>query len=269
MGPSWTAVRDGARANTLRHGDPNLGAMAARWDDLVRYISLELMKDLGTNVKQILRPSERSAKTRLSALCDSLVSDGRVHAELAIPDAAGTLELMADLRARLITASTRIDAPRDGRARGRVSWLLKQLQEAPDDLRIEAKIAYAQATRTATLAEARANPETLYPESDRDILQFVLTLTRNAGVNRDAGQGSFSDSVIAVSKDLYSGVLQHVRGWKPQPPRLGKPQPPVTPPTERIVDISPRVTEALEEAQEEMEEIAEKTPPTPPAEEGP
>jgi len=138
--------------------------------------------------------------------------EDRFHAELSIPDAAGTLELVADLRSRLVTASTRLDAPREGRARGRVSWLLRQLQAAPDDLRIEAKVAYADATLTAALAEARANPDMLYPSSDRDILHFVLSLTRNAGLSRDAGRGSFSDSVVAVAKDMYSSVLQDLRG---------------------------------------------------------
>lgn len=258
MGSTWTAIRDGARDTSLRGGDPNLAPAAARWDDLVKFISLELMKDLGTNVRQILRPDERQPSARLASLCDSLVRTGRLQAELSIPDAAGTLELVADLRARLVSASTRLDAPREGRARGRVSWLLRQLQAAPDDLRIEAKVAYSDATLTATLAEAKVNPQLLCPDKDRDILHFVLSLTRNAGLNRDAGRGSFSDSVIAVAKDMYSSVLQELRAWKPQPPRLAKPSEQPAPPTERIVDISPRVADAVEDAQEEMEDIAER-----------
>lgn len=267
MGPSWTDVRDGARAQTLRSGDPNVAAAAARWDDLVRFISLELMKDLGTNVKQVLTAADRRPGTRLASLSRSLVEAGRLHAELAIPDAAGTLELLADLRSRLVTASTRLDAPREGRARGRVSWLLRQLQSAPEDLRIEAKVAYTDATLTASLAELRANPELLYPQTDKDILHFVLGLTRNAGLNRDTGRGSFSDSVVAVAKDLYSGVLQDLRGWKPQPPRLAKAQDPLAPPVERVVDISPEVTEALADAQEEMDQLAERKRSEPPVQE--
>lgn len=256
MGGSWTAVRDGVHAMTLRSGDPDLTAAAARWDDLVRYISLELTKDLGTNVKQILRPSERQPAARLAALCDQLVETGRFDAELSIPDAAGSLELTADLRTRLVTASTRLDAPRDSRARGRVSWLLKQLQAAPDEVRIEAKVAYASATLTATLAEARTSPQILYPDSDHDILQFVVSLTRTAGLNRQAGRGSFSDSVVAVAKDMYSSVLQNLRVWKPQPPRLGKQPERPAPPTERVVELSPRLAEAVDDAQDEMEKIA-------------
>ncbi len=53
MGPSWTAVRDGARVRTLRKTEPEVAAIASRWDELIQFLSLDLTKELGRDVKQL------------------------------------------------------------------------------------------------------------------------------------------------------------------------------------------------------------------------
>lgn len=258
MGPSWTAVRDGARNSTLRRGDPAVAAVAARWDDLMRFIALELTKDLGRDVRQQLRTNERSPASRQQSLQESLAANGRLHAAFSIPDAAGPIELSADLRAREIAVSTQLDAPREGRSKGRVSWLLRQLSTAPDALRVESRAAHASTTQACTLAEARVAPERLHPEADREIREFILTLARVPGLNRDAGRGSFSESVVGLVKDFYVEVLQELRAWKPNAPRLSKAAS-LTGPTERVVEI-PALEQAIEAAQQEMEEEREASP---------
>lgn len=241
MGPHWTAVRDGARDLTLRKTDPEVGAVAGRWDELVRFLCLEFTKDLGRDVRQHLPSGERTPAQRLQSLRAGLGEGGRLRAEISIPDTVGPLELVADLRARQVTASVRFDAPREGRSRGRVSWLLRQLQDAPEALRVESKAAYASSTLAATLAEARSTPDTLYPDSDREIREFIVSLTRNAGMNRDAGRGSFVESVLTTAKDFYAQVMQNVRAWKAAPPRLAPAPEPAPPPKERIISLSVEV----------------------------
>lgn len=221
MGPSWTKVKDGAREQTLRKSDPEVAAVAARWDDLIRYLGLELTKDLGRDVKQVLPKDERSPATRQAALRSSLSDEGRLYAELQVPD-AGTMRIVADLRSRQVAVSTEVDAPKDGRSKGRVSWLLRQLQNAPDNLKVEAKVARTQSTLAASLAEARSGAEALYPDPQREIRQFVLTLTRNIGLKRDTGKGSFIESVMTTTKDFYGNVFQNLRPWKASPPKLQK-----------------------------------------------
>lgn len=45
--------------------------------------------------------------------------------------------LRADLRARQTHTSVTIPAPAEGRAKARINWLLRQLTDAPDEIRIE------------------------------------------------------------------------------------------------------------------------------------
>ncbi|MBA2272421.1 MAG: hypothetical protein H0W21_00760, partial [Actinobacteria bacterium] len=250
MGPSWTKIKDGARENTLRKTDPDVAALAARWDDLIRYLGLELTKDLGRSVTQVLGREERTPSERLAVLKDSLADNGRLSAELQVPDVAGRLEVMADLRSRQVIVSTRIDAPKDGRSRGRVSWLLRQLQNTPDNLTVEARVARSQTSLAAPLAQVRENPELLYPEQGKEIRQFVLSLTRNMGLKKDASKGSFIDSVMTTTKDHYADVLQNLRAWKATPPKLKKP--PEEEPVEEATELQPPVKDAIEEAQSEM-----------------
>lgn len=250
MGPSWTSVRDGARARTLRRGDTAVIAVSARWDDLLRYIALELTQELGRGVRLVLPTRERTPEGRQQALQEALVEHGVLYGAITIPSAAGEITLSADLRAREISAATRIEAPQEGRSRGRVSWLLRQLTEAPEQLKIETRAAYASGTLACALSEARMRPELLVPEGGRDIKEFTLTLSRAPGLNRDTGKGSFADSVLELTRDFYESVLQPLRPWKEPAPKLVK-RPQEAQVQERVVQTLPAIADAVRTAQEE------------------
>ena len=220
MGPSWTKVRDGARVRTLRKTDTDVAAVANRWDELMRFLSLEMTKDLGRDVHELQRRGEGTPTARHQALRDSLANSGELYAELQIPDTAGPLAVVADLAERQIRVSTELDAPKEGQSRGRVSWLLRQLQKAPPDLTVEARISRLSSTLSAPLGQVRDDPSILMPDRTRDIRGFRLTLTRDLGINRAAGRGSFIDSVVLNVKGYYGEVLQKLTAWKPRAPRL-------------------------------------------------
>jgi hypothetical protein len=223
MGGGWTAVRDGAREQTLRRSDAAVIATVARWDDLVRYLALSLTTELGREVKHVLAARERTPNVRRQALTDSLVSSGRLYGDLQIPNVAGSLSISADLRSRQVIASTSIDAPKEGTSKGRVSWLLRQLQTAPENLKIEARVAYKSTPLAAPLSAVRDDAATIYPEGGREIRAFTLSIASNMGLKRDSSRGSFVESVVNAAEAFYGDVLQKLRTWKPAPPKLKKP----------------------------------------------
>jgi hypothetical protein len=104
-----------------------------------------------------------------------------------------------------------------------VSWLLRQLQTAPENLKIEARIAYKSTSLVAPLSAVRDNAATLYPEGGKEIRGFTLSLASNMGLKRDSSRGSFVESVLNVAEAFYGDVLQKLRTWKPAPPKLKKP----------------------------------------------
>src|SRR5688572_25987254 len=136
MGESWVAVRDGARAQSLRMSDKGVRDVASRWEQLVQYIALGLCQTLGRNVEAVW-PRKLDPEERLQTSVRSLVERGRLEATIRIPDAAAAIDVSADLRARLLRTSVELAAPREGRPKTRINWLVRQLRDAPDNLMIE------------------------------------------------------------------------------------------------------------------------------------
>jgi len=150
MGENWVSVRKAAREGTLRTGDAAVRDVAERWEQFTNYMSLSLSQELGTKVT-VLRPRTQTTPARLDELVRSLVDTGELFSSLRIPDAAGLLELRTNLKTRQTSTSITVEAPREGRAKARFNWLLRQLREASDELRVEAAFPNARTTTVAKL----------------------------------------------------------------------------------------------------------------------
>jgi hypothetical protein len=77
------------------------------------------------------------------------------------------------------------------------------------------------------------------------------------GLKRDAGKGSFIESVIGTTEEFYQQVLQNLRPWKASPPKLKKKEEP----TAEEPDVPPELERPVEEARREAGgEAAEASP---------
>jgi len=132
--------------------------------------------------------------------------------------------LEADLRAGQTHAAAVIDAPEKGQARGRIGWLLRQLKEAPPDLRVDVAFERAQRTQGTTLAKAQEDPEVLRFSEDRQRppRQFTISVTRAVGRGAGRGRRAFVDTTIALATAFYRDILQDIRGWQAPPPQLSE-----------------------------------------------
>lgn len=219
MGSAWTKVKDGARASTLRRADAEVEEIAARWDDLMRYVCLSFTSELGRRAQPVSVSGE-SAPSRRGRLKESLAASGVLDGRISIPDAVADISLVADLRARQLTVSTEVAAPRDAGSRGRVGWLVRQLRQAPPDTRVEARILRSREPLVATLGDLQESTDLLVPPKEKEVRGFHVSLTRPMGVKRDVGKGSFIDSVVGTAEEFYRLVVQDLRAWKPTPPKL-------------------------------------------------
>lgn len=221
MGDKWVTVRKGAHDGTLRQSDPQTRAVAERWEQFTQYLCLGLSQDLGRSVSSP-RPRTQTTAGRLDELTKMLAADGVLDAVLRVPDAVGDLRLRADLRARRTLTSVTVDAPREGRVTSRVNWLLRQLGDAPDDLRIEVAYPNARDTTSALLSQARDEPECLLypPDPKREPRSFILTLARPMGSKRGKAEGSFVRETRAQTFDFYRELVQNLKLWQARPPKL-------------------------------------------------
>ena len=225
MGQHWVDTRNAARAGTLRSSDAGSSAITARFDQLLRFISLRLGRELGTDVQLALSRAEaRDPAARSQALLTDLIDNGRLTGALRIPDAVGPLSLCADLRAAQISASVEIAAPRQGRNTTRVRWLLRQLTDAPDSLRIDAYSLSSRSSMSALLRDVRENTDVLIEDRSRELRRYVLHLAEPMGTKRGNGRGSFIASMIELVDHFYTQVVQGLRPWTPPAPQMRKPQ---------------------------------------------
>jgi hypothetical protein len=222
MGPSWVEVRNAIAAGTLRPTDRGASEVAGRLDALLRYAGLLLGRQLGTEVVPLLPRRELADPAlRNQQVVNTLVANGSFDGSIRIPNTVGPLSVSVDLRANKITCHVDVEAPREGRPTTRVNWLLRQLQRAPDTVRIEAFAMHARGAGAAELLrDARAAPTLLIVDPKKDLRSFRVALSSNLGAKRGRDRGSFIKSVLNAVDTFYADVLQELKAWAAAPPRL-------------------------------------------------
>lgn len=230
MGEAWVGVRDQVAAGTLRVSDKGITEVVARFDALLRFASLQLGRQLGTEVVPALSRKEAADPlVRAQALAQSLCTTGELSGAIRIPGTAGLLVVTADLRAGKVTCYVDVDAPKEGRATTRVNWLLRQLKDAPNATRVEAFVAHARGSQAAELlGGVRENPASLVMDPTKELRSFRLAVSSTLGTKRGRGRGSFIDSVLTSVDGFYAEVLGSLRAWAAAPPKLRAvhPEPP-------------------------------------------
>lgn len=222
MGETWVGTRNAIAAGTLRPSDKGVSEVANRFDALLRFASLRLGRQLGTEVTPVLSRKELADPSlRTQWLVDQLAEHGTLAGAIRIPDTVGELVVTADLRAGRITCHVDVDAPREGRPTTRVNWLVRQLRNAPADLRIEAHVMHGRGAGAAELLTAvRDDPGVLIADPAKDLRSFRVAQGGPMGGKRGRGRGSFIDSVLTAVDTFYGEVIQHLKAWSAAPPRL-------------------------------------------------
>jgi stress response protein SCP2 len=221
MGAVWVPVRDAVAASTLRATDKRASEVGEAWDKLVRHLCLRLTGSLGVDVRPVLpRTVVTDPQTRLAATMTQLVETGEFHASIKVPDAVGVLRVVANLRTGQVELAMQVDAPREGRPQTRVNWLLRQLKEAPDAVRVECLMARRTDTTCELLRDLRVVPGALLPDPAVDVRAFRLSASSPLGGKRGVGRGAFITSVETAVDGFYTDVEQSLKRWTPTAPKM-------------------------------------------------
>lgn len=230
MGEAWVSVRDAVASGTLRATDKGIAEVVARFDALLRFTSLQLGRQLGTEVVPVLSRREAvDPSLRAQALTESLCKTGVLSGTIRIPNTAGLLVVTADLRSSQVTCHVDVDAPKEGRPTTRVNWLIRQLKNAPDRTRVEAFVNHGRGSSTAELlGTVRENASSLVVDQGKELRAFRVATAAPLGTKRGRGRGAFIDSVLTAVDVFYADVLGSLRAWSAAPPKLraSHPSPP-------------------------------------------
>lgn len=221
MGHHWVSVRDAARDGTIRASDSGVRDVVDRWEQFVEYLCLGLSQDLGVQVAST-QSRTKDGESWTESLLAMLANEGKLSGSFRVPDAVGPIEVEADLRARLTRTSVIVKAPKEGRPLTRINWILRQLQNASDDLRVEVQFARTKETTALLLGDARDEPKALLSPSDsrREPKAFYLSLARPLGSKRGKGERSFVLETRRQVVTFYGDLVEHLRSWQPKAPKL-------------------------------------------------
>jgi hypothetical protein len=163
-----------------------------------------------------------------------------------------------------VTCHVDVDAPREGRPTTRVNWLLRQLQRAPETVRVEAYAAHARGPGAAELLrDVRANPALLLADPKKELRSFRVALSNKLGSKRGSDRGSFIKSVLDAVDRFYADVLQELKAWTAAPPRL---RDLADEPTVQPVSLSSTALSSQDGAQQPgVTQVNEDSPGLPPA----
>jgi hypothetical protein len=239
MGESWTKVRDAARMETLRASDLEAKAVAAKWEQFIEYLCLQMSQELGVTVQR-QRPRGKTPADRIVDSTKRLAAEGLLEGTIRIPDAIGPLTIEANLRSGRMTTAVTIAAPKEGRPQTRINWLLRQLKEAPGDLRLDVRFAQTKATTSALLRDCDGQPDRLLlaDDSKRDPREFSLALSRPMGKKRGRTDGSFVTETRRQLLVFYGELVQNLQPPRQKAPKLPKPTEEQAPPEPAAPEVS-------------------------------
>lgn len=247
MGPAWVPVREAIQAGTLRATDGTAPEVALRFDALVRFACLQLGRRLGAEVTPALTRRELAEpQARVAEQVGRLVAEGRLTAGIRIPGAVGVLRVTADLRAGRVSCHVDLDGPREGRPTTRVGWLVRQLKDAPDTVRLEAFALHGRGAGASELLKTVKNdPMVLVVDPAKEIRGFRVADSAPLGAKRGIGRNSFIDSVLGTVTGFYEEVVQNLKPWAAAPPRI-RPEEAFAPP----VDVPPALVSTAPSSQD-------------------
>jgi len=247
MGEAWTSVRDSVLAGTLRPSDRGLAEVVLRWEQLLQFTALRMGRELGADVQVVLaRKEQADPNLRIAAQAAELIERGRLTGAVRVPQAINDMSVVADLRAGRVHVAVDVEAPSEGRQVTKVNWLVRQMKDAPEQLRVDSWSQMSRHSMSDLLGNVRTNPECLVEDAKKNVRTFRITATSALGHKRGAGRGGFIDSVLSSVAGFYEAVVQDLRPWVAKAPQL--------PPSGRSatesagIDVTPPPLDLAEEA---------------------
>ncbi len=221
MGQEWVRVREATRNETLRASDPEAKAICARWEQFTEYLCLHLSQELGVDV-QHQRSRGVGQDEHIVNAAGRLAEVGVLTSSMRVPDAVGPIGIEANLRTRRVTTTIEIQAPKEGRPKTRLNWLLRQLKDGADDLRIDVRFARTRSTQSALLRDCRDAPQRLLLPDDptREPRSFLLALSRPMGKKGGRMEGSFITETRRQTTDFYRDLVQGLMPPQTKAPKL-------------------------------------------------
>jgi hypothetical protein len=207
----------------LTKTDIDLEIAVGSWHQLQKYLALQLSIKLGTTVKtKLVRAHAKDPASRLEDSIKSIQLHKKLSSTFIIPNAAGDIELTADIYRKSLTIMMSIEAPKDRhRATASINWLTRQLRAVNQEgMLIRAKWPKRIPATVSSVQDATENPEKLVPHGSKEVpTSFELTAIIDLGAKFKSGS-AFVEIVEHEILEFYKRTGEHLVKWTPKPPKI-------------------------------------------------
>ena len=224
MGMHWVGVREAVSEGTIMASDKSLPEVIQNFDALMTYAAFRLSARLGVSVTPLApNIAKTDPKRYLTNELTQFLKSRALTGTIVVPGAASKLFVSADLKSAEVICSLSINSPLEGKNSTRLSWLVKQLKDAPDGVRVDIFTKQARSVdRSALLSQIRESPLRALPDAAKEITHFEVSMRTKMGSKRGSGKGTFITSVIDSIEDFYAKVLQPLKDWQGKAPKLSE-----------------------------------------------
>ena len=201
----------------------------ASWHQEERDVSLKLSQLIGQQVKimSLSRKHRAEPALRFREACEELVSIKELRSSFSVPNAASSLDVVADLQSRTISCSMRLKAPLDKkRTSARINWLRRQLRDVDAENIVVRAFWRGRAMQTqASLAEVKEDGKCLEnANAGKPPTGFEIAMIRDVA-GRFSRRRVFIEDLEKLVPEFYDQVGQHLRPWVAPPPSIDKEEP--------------------------------------------
>ncbi len=222
MGSKWKELVNACvQKKSLNWNSAEVEDGVSAWFMEERDLELQLSRLVGEPVSTVIERKHRDdPSARLKDASIRLLDSHCLDSSYRVPNAAGDLEISADLARRSLQVSIRLRAPEDKvKTRSRMTWLLRMLKD--DDPRILIRAHWpgkAKATERS-LAKLREDPESIQADNGALVPHSFEVIMVHTDAKRFAGRQTFVEDIEAIVPLFYTMVAQYLRAWSAPPPK--------------------------------------------------
>ena len=133
LGVYWSVVLQAAKEQKLSAVSSQLTDVTEHWDAFLKKLALRLRAKMGADVqRRTSRADVKNPDGRIKRMYTEALHTGILTGALQVRGAIGELGLELMLQGKVVRFSVSFPAPREGRTKTRLTWLLRQLDT--DDL---------------------------------------------------------------------------------------------------------------------------------------
>ncbi len=224
MKPGWKAVSEKVLSRSpLNQNDESVIEAVESWVQEEKDMGLMLSRELGVMVKL----GRDSKSYKIDTDIKKLIKSHHLQSTLKVVGSVSEISIQADFITRTVSMSVDVDAPLDKGMKGRLGWMLRQIEKSkaryPEEFsKIENEIfidVIVKYSRSNVRHGLKVFEKFYEIDKASDITQFKVVMIRDFGRTFESVR-KFVEVLESMLLEYYMLVVQNLSNWDRPAPKL-------------------------------------------------